>query len=197
MTNAELVSSVAKQCNLTKKVAESVLKSITGAIRESLKKNGEVRISHLGTFWILEKNARTGVNPQTKAKIQIPPTKSPRFRAAKALRDAVKAGEQEVSVEDTRYEVERLYSEGDSGPAFLRAMRSYMEAQRKFGKDDPRTAEFMIIVADVATRGEKYHFAERLYRKALSIYKGAFGPSHPEVLRCKTALSHLDQDHEE
>jgi DNA-binding protein HU-beta len=197
MTNAELVSSVAKQCNLTKKVAESVLKSITGAIRESLKKNGEVRISHLGTFWILEKNARTGVNPQTKAKIQIPPTKSPRFRAAKTLRDAVKAGEQEESIDDVRYEVEKLCREGDAVSAFHRAMKSYMQAQRKFGRDDPLTAGFMIIVADVAVHREKYYFAERLYRKALSIEERAFGPSHPEVLRCKTALSHLDQDHEE
>jgi nucleoid DNA-binding protein len=193
MTKAELVSRVSKQCNITKKVAESVLNSMTGAIRESLKDNEAIRISHLGTFWVLQKKARTGVNPQTKAKIQIPAMKSPRFRAAKALRDAVKADEQEESVDDVRHEVERLCRESDAVSAFFRAMKSYMLAQQEFGKDDPRTAGFMVIVADVAGYREKYHFAEQLYRKALSIYKGAFGLSHPEVVRCERALSLLEQ----
>ncbi len=68
-----------------------------------------------------------------------------------------------------------------------------MLAQQEFGKDDPRTAGFMVIVADMAGYREKYHLAERLYRKALSICKGAFGSTHPEVVRCKWALSLLEQ----
>ena len=53
MNTAELVSSVAENANVTKKVATAVVKSITGAIHESLKKHGEIRIAGLGTFWVL------------------------------------------------------------------------------------------------------------------------------------------------
>jgi hypothetical protein len=45
----------------------------------------------LGTFAVAERKARTGVNPQTGAKIKIPATKAPTFRAAKALKDAATA----------------------------------------------------------------------------------------------------------
>ncbi len=93
MNTAELVSSVAKNANVTKKVAAVVVKSITGAIHESLKKHREIRIAGLGTFKVLEMKARNGVNPQTLGKMKIPAMKSPRFRAAKALKEAVKGVE--------------------------------------------------------------------------------------------------------
>jgi nucleoid DNA-binding protein len=50
MNTAELVSSVVKNADVTKKVAAAVVKSITGAIHESLKRHGEIRIAGLGTF---------------------------------------------------------------------------------------------------------------------------------------------------
>ena len=93
MNTAELVSSVAENANVTKKVAAAVVKSITGAIHESLKKHGEIKIAGLGTFWVLEMKARNGVNPRTLRKMKIPAMKSPRFRAAKALKEAVKGVE--------------------------------------------------------------------------------------------------------
>jgi DNA-binding protein HU-beta len=197
MTKAELVSVVAKQSNITKKAAESVLKSFTGAIHESLRKNGEIRISNLGTFRILERKARTGVNPRTKARMQIPAVKLHRFRAAKALRDAVKAGEQGESADEVRNEVERLCREGDAVSAFHRAMKSFLQAQQAFGRDDPRTAVFMVIVADAARHREKYYLAGQFYRTALAILERAFGPSHSDVVCCKTGLSHLPQDSEQ
>lgn len=90
MTKAELMAQVAKQTDLTQKKIEAVLKSIIEAIHDSLKKEGEIRIDGLGTLKVTERKARTGVNPRTKQKIQIPATKAPTFRPAKALKDAVK-----------------------------------------------------------------------------------------------------------
>jgi DNA-binding protein HU-beta len=195
MTKAEIISSVAKKSNVTKKVAESVLKSFTETIHESVKRNGHIRISDLGTFLVVEKKARTGVNPRTKAKIQIPATKSARFRPAKALKDAAMSLEPEESADAVRNEVQRLWSEGDAVSAFHRAMKSYLNAQRRFGRAARRTARFMLIVADASRNREKYQLAIQLYRKALPILEKAFGPSHPDAVSCKTSLRDLERDH--
>jgi len=93
MNTPEVVSSVAENANLSKKEATAAVKSLTRIIHESLKKHGEIRIAGLGTFRVLELKARNGVNPRTLGKMTIPAMKSPRFRAAKALKDAVKGVE--------------------------------------------------------------------------------------------------------
>lgn len=90
MTKAELVSKIAEASDVTKKVAETMLKTLIESLHRTLKEGGEIRIDGLGTFKVMERKARTGVNPQTKAKINIPATKAPVFRAAKALKEAVK-----------------------------------------------------------------------------------------------------------
>lgn len=64
------------------------------AIQDALKAEGNVRINGIGTFLVAERKARTGVNPQTQEKIKIAATKVPRFRAATALKDAVKPSEE-------------------------------------------------------------------------------------------------------
>jgi len=91
MTKAELISQVAGKANLSKKTTEAVLKSLIGAIHDSLKKSGEIRIGGLGTFKVTERKAKAGVNPRTGAKMTIPAMTVPSFRAAKALRDVVTA----------------------------------------------------------------------------------------------------------
>ncbi len=93
MNTPALVSSVAENANLSKKVATTVVKSLTRIIHESLKKHGEIRIAGLGTFKVLAMKARNGVNPRTLGKMKIPAMKSPRFRAAKALKEAVRGVE--------------------------------------------------------------------------------------------------------
>lgn len=91
MTKAELVSHIAKEAAITKKSAVMALDAFVKAIHESLKKKeGRIRVSDLGTFKVVKKKARTGVNPQTKAKIKIPATKVPRFAASRALKEVVK-----------------------------------------------------------------------------------------------------------
>ena len=93
MTKADLVSSIADEAGITKKAATAALEALIGAVHDSLKKKGgKIRIADLGTFKVIQKKARTGVNPQTRKKIKIPATKAPRFVAAKSLRDAVKKG---------------------------------------------------------------------------------------------------------
>jgi len=93
MTTSELVSQVAEKSDLTKKKTEAVLKSLIGAIHDSLGKGGEIRIDGLGTFKVIERKERAGVNPKTRAKMTIPATTVPSFRAAKALKEAVKEQE--------------------------------------------------------------------------------------------------------
>jgi DNA-binding protein HU-beta len=91
MTKVDLVSHIAKEADITKKAATSALNAIVGAVHDSLKKKtGSIRISDLGTFRVVHKKARAGVNPQTGQKIKIPATKVPRFSASKALKDAAK-----------------------------------------------------------------------------------------------------------
>ena len=72
------------------KSVNAMYNSLVTAIKEGLKKEGKVRLNGLGTFVVAKRKARTGVNPRTKAKIKIPATKAPLFRAAQALKDSVK-----------------------------------------------------------------------------------------------------------
>ena len=91
MTKAEVVSRMAEQAGISKKAAANALSALVGAVHESLKKkDGKIRISELGTFKVIKRKARNGVNPQTREKIKIAAGKVPRFTASKALRDAVK-----------------------------------------------------------------------------------------------------------
>jgi DNA-binding protein HU-beta len=61
------------------------------SIHDSLKKKGgKIRVAHLGTFVVAHGKGRTGVNPQTRKKINIPAVNVPRFRASMALKQAVK-----------------------------------------------------------------------------------------------------------
>ncbi len=90
MTKDELVSWMAKEAGISKKAAAAALTAFVKAIHDSLKKKtGKIRVAELGTFLVVHKKARTGVNPQTKTKIKIPAGNVPRFRASKSLKGAV------------------------------------------------------------------------------------------------------------
>ena len=73
----------------TKVQAESVVEGILEAIVSTLQKGGEVSIAGLGIFSVKARAARTARNPKTGATVQVPATRVPKFRAAKALKDAV------------------------------------------------------------------------------------------------------------
>ncbi len=90
MTKAELVDGMAKEAGITKKAAAKALTAFVNAIQGSLKKKGgKIRVADLGTFLVVHRKARTGVNPQTRKKIKIPAGNVPRFRASKSLKQAV------------------------------------------------------------------------------------------------------------
>ena len=74
----------------TKVLAEQTLDAILESMISTLKKGGEVSIAGLGIFSVKPRAARTARNPKTGEPIQVPATIVPKFRAAKALKDAVK-----------------------------------------------------------------------------------------------------------
>ena len=90
MTKADLVSHIAEQAGISKKAAGTALDSVISAIHEVLKKGAKIRVSDLGSFSVVQRKARQGVNPRTGKPIKIPATKAPKFSAAKSLKDAVK-----------------------------------------------------------------------------------------------------------
>ena len=89
MNKTELVAAIAEQAEISKKEAEKALKAITDVVAEELKKGEKIQLVGFGTFEVRERAAREGINPRTKAKIEIAATKVPAFKAGRALKDAV------------------------------------------------------------------------------------------------------------
>ncbi len=90
MNKASLVEAVNAVLGTTKAQAEQVVETIITSIVSSLKKGEEVSIAGLGIFSAKERKARTARNPRTGEAIEVPAMRVPKFRAAKALKDAVK-----------------------------------------------------------------------------------------------------------
>ena len=89
MTKADLVNSIAEKAGLSKADAEKALKAFTDAVTDAMKAGEKVSLVGFGTFSVGQRAARTGQNPQTGAKINIPAAKVPKFKASKALKDAI------------------------------------------------------------------------------------------------------------
>ena len=89
MNKTELVEAMAKKAGLSKKDAEAAVKAFTDVVTAELKKGGKVQLVGFGTFEVSKRAAREGKNPQTGAKIKIPASKAPKFKAGKALKDTV------------------------------------------------------------------------------------------------------------
>jgi len=90
MTKQELIEKMAKDADISKAAAEQALNSFMDGIKKTLKKGGKVTMVGFGTFSIGKRAARTGRNPQTGAAIKIKASKSPKFKAGKGFKDAVK-----------------------------------------------------------------------------------------------------------
>ncbi len=85
MNKAELVAAIAAEAQMPKAHAQKALDATIKAIAESLKKGENVQLIGFGTFSVVEKAARVGVNPATKAKINIPAKKVAKFKAGAGL----------------------------------------------------------------------------------------------------------------
>ena len=89
MNKAELVAAIADKADISKKDSEAALKAFTDVVAEELKKGEKIQLVGFGTFEVAERAARTGRNPQTGAEMTIPASKAPKFKAGKALKDAI------------------------------------------------------------------------------------------------------------
>ena len=89
MNRMELVAAIAEKSELSKKDAEKALKAFTDVVAEQLKKGEQIQLVGFGTFKVSERAAREGRNPQTGETMQIKASKSPKFTAGKALKDAL------------------------------------------------------------------------------------------------------------
>lgn len=90
MNKNELVEFIATSADISKAKAALALEAFTVAVTKSLMKGEDVSLVGFGTFTIAERAARNGRNPLTGASIQIAASRAPKFRAGKALKDAVK-----------------------------------------------------------------------------------------------------------
>ena len=89
MNKTELVAAMAEKAGLSKKDAEAALKAFTDTVAEELKKGEKIALVGFGTFEVSERAAREGRNPQTGAPMKIAASKAPKFKAGKALKDAI------------------------------------------------------------------------------------------------------------
>ncbi len=89
MNKAEFVDAVADAAELSKLEAARAVDAMLGAITKALKKGDTVTLVGFGTFQVRERGARTGRNPRTGDAIKIEAAKVPKFRAGKALKDAL------------------------------------------------------------------------------------------------------------
>lgn len=94
MNKPEIVSLIAHEADITKKAAVKVLEALVQKIHSSLKEpHGRIRIADLGTFRVIEMDARNGVNPRTGKAMTIRPMRLPRFSASKSLKATLRATE--------------------------------------------------------------------------------------------------------
>ena len=89
MNKVELVEAMAKKADISKKDAEAALKAFISTVEGELKKGGKVALVGFGTFEVSKRAARKGRNPQTGAEMKIKASKTPKFKAGKAFKDAL------------------------------------------------------------------------------------------------------------
>lgn len=89
MNKTELVAAIAEKSGIAKKDAEKALAAFIDTVATELKKGEKIQLVGFGTFEVRERAARTGINPQSGAKIEIAASKNPVFKAGKALKDSV------------------------------------------------------------------------------------------------------------
>ena len=91
MNKTELIAAIAEQAEISKKDAEKALKAFVDVVTEQLKEGEKVQLVGFGTFEVSERAAREGRYRQTGKTMKIAACKAPKFKAGKALKDAVNA----------------------------------------------------------------------------------------------------------
>lgn len=89
MNKTELIAAVAEKAEISKKDAEKAIKAFTDVVTEELVKGDKVQLVGFGTFEVAERAAREGRNPKTGDTMVIAASRTPKFKAGKALKDEV------------------------------------------------------------------------------------------------------------
>ena len=89
MNKTELIAAIAEQAEISKKDSEKALKAFIDVVTEQLKNDDKVQLVGFGTFEVSKRAAREGRNPQTGQTMKIDACKAPKFKAGKALKDAI------------------------------------------------------------------------------------------------------------
>ena len=89
MNKTELVAAIAEKTELSKADSEKAVKAFIETVEGALKKGDKVQLVGFGTFEVKKTAARTGHNPRTGEKLKIKASKTPKFKAGKAFKDAV------------------------------------------------------------------------------------------------------------
>ena len=89
MNKTELVAAIADEAGISKKDAEKAVKAFTDVVTKTLTKGDKVQLVGFGTFEVAKRAAREGRNPQTGKAMKIKASKAPKFKAGKALKDAL------------------------------------------------------------------------------------------------------------
>ncbi len=90
MNKTELIQKIADEANGSKSEAQRFFDAFTDVITEELRRGNEVQITGFGKFYVQERAAREGINPQTQEKMRIPASKVPKFTAGNSLKDSIK-----------------------------------------------------------------------------------------------------------
>ncbi len=103
MTKAELVDEVARVVQLTKKQAESIVNIVFDSIVESLRSGQKIELRGFGSFRLRSRKSRTGRNPKTGEKVEVPSKKIPYFKPGKELKELINKAlaEQEATASDS------------------------------------------------------------------------------------------------
>jgi DNA-binding protein HU-beta len=89
MNKGDLVEQIAQAAEISKSAAERAIDAMIVAVKSSLRKDEVVTLVGFGTFYAGKRAARTGRNPKTGAALDIKAARLPKFRAGKALKDAI------------------------------------------------------------------------------------------------------------
>ena len=89
MNKSELIEAIAQEAGISKAAVQKALDATTNAVTNALKKGDTVTLVGFGTFYVGERAERQGRNPKTGEPLTIAAAKTPKFRAGKALKDAL------------------------------------------------------------------------------------------------------------
>ena len=90
MNKTQLIEKIADEANASKSDAQKFFEAFTEVVQSELKAGNQIQITGFGKFYVQDRDARQGINPQTKQRINIPASKVPKFTAGNAFKEHIK-----------------------------------------------------------------------------------------------------------